>query len=73
MLLQDVIKHAQQTGEWFRPATWASDGIAYRLSSNGQTLIVPTSNNGHPQMTCSVGELLGEWETISPIVILAHD
>ncbi len=67
--LVDVLNSAQSSGNpsiWFRPISWQGSGEAFRISDDGlQTLIVPTSRNGHQMMTALVAELMEPWELVN--------
>lgn len=82
MKLHEAIQHVMDQsipGEhWFRPVSWKGIKKAYALntmrfptSSNAHmTLEVPSPRGGNPGMTFYAEDLAGDWEILSPDVVL---
>lgn len=56
---------------WIRPVSWQGSGLAYCIKLNA-THIVPSSSGGNLGMTASIDELIGDWEIVSPDVVLVE-
>ncbi len=70
MRLHEVINEATLSGSaWFRPTSWHSTGMAYVIK-DGNTHVVPSSGGGTLGMTSSPELLSGDWEVVSPDVVL---
>lgn len=59
-----------QVGDnWLRPRAWTGCGQAYCVE-RGATKLVPSSRGAEMGMTAIVEYLTGDWEIISPGVVL---
>jgi len=57
--------------QWTRPISWRGCQQAFCLSSDKQDVqIVPGNGGGRSYMSCSVSVLTGEWEIVSPDIVL---
>lgn len=73
MTLLDALRSAMQQsrGPWLRPVGWRGHALA--VGVDGHLLHVPAMASGYePERRLSVGELLGDWECVSPDVVLSE-
>jgi len=58
-------------GKWMRPVSWRGCRQAYTLdATKTETQLVPGNGGGRSYMSCSVSVLTGEWEIVSPDIVL---
>lgn len=67
MKISDAIRKSD--GNWFRPVKWRGAGMAYCLKDT-DTHLVPSARGGDCGMTPDADALVGEWEIVTPDVVL---
>lgn len=68
-VVEELTHHYTGADRWFRPATWSGTGEAFAIT-DGMTKLVPSARGGQVWMTCRVVELMGDWEIVTPDVVI---
>ena len=69
MKISEAIRKSD--GNWFRPIKWRGGGMAYCLKG-GDTHQVPSARGGDCGMTHDADALVGDWEIVTPNVVLGE-
>jgi hypothetical protein len=65
MTFEQALREAIRTGDWFRPVAWNDSGRAFCVEQK-EIQIVPSGRGGRRACFPDVGEMLTEWEVVTP-------